>query len=383
MRKCDTNCDELHDPRSEFVDLCLFAVFVADGMRILILSRYDRLGPSSRLRVFQYLPFLQDAGVEFVVAPLFGNDYVASLYGGRISLAAVVKAYFRRLYWMLRAGGFDLIWVEKEFLPWVPSWIELRLLPLSTPWVADYDDAVFHRYDRHQLSWVRRILGRKIDAVMRHADLVLAGNEYLKERALQAGASRVEILPTVVDVSRYQVSKERSGGTVTIGWIGSPSTARYLHLIAPALQKVAALQNVRIIAVGANADQLKGLPIEVRKWTEASEVAEIQQFDIGIMPLPDEPFERGKCGYKLIQCMACGKAVVASPVGVNSVIVRDGIDGILASSNQQWFDALKKLIEDVELRRRMGSLGRERVEQHYSLQNSASRLVELLQSCLN
>jgi len=356
---------------------------VADDMRILILSRYDRLGSSSRLRIFQYLPFLQDAGVEFVVAPLFGNDYVASLYGGRISLAVVVKAYIRRLYWMLRAGGFDLIWVEKEFLPWVPSWIELRLLPLSTPWVADYDDAVFHRYDRHRLSWVRHILGRKIDAVMRHAGLVLAGNEYLKERALQAGASRVEILPTVVDVSRYQVSEERSGGTVTIGWIGSPSTAKFLHLIAPALQKVAALQNVRIIAVGANADQLKELPIEVRKWTEASEVAEIQQFDIGIMPLPDEPFERGKCGYKLIQCMACGKAVVASPVGINSVVVRDGIDGILASTNQQWFDALKKLTEDVELRRRMGSLGRERVEQHYSLQNSASRLVELLQSCLN
>ena len=330
-------------------------------MRLLILSRYDRLGSSSRLRIFQYLPHLQESGFELTVAPLFGDDYVAGLYEDNVSIITVFRSYLRRLYWMWRARNFDLIWVEKEFLPWLPSWIERQLLPSNIPWIVDYDDAVFHRYDQHRSSLVRRVLGKKIDAVMRHANLVLVGNEYLRERALRAGASRVEILPTVVDISRYRTTNELHEQTVTIGWIGSPSTAKFLRIIAPALQEVVALRNVRIVTVGANADQVQGLPIEVHAWAEESEVAEIKQFDIGIMPLPDEPFERGKCGYKLIQCMACGKAVVASPVGVNSVVVRDGIDGILASTNSEWIVALTKLIDEAELRRQMGSSGRMRV----------------------
>jgi len=217
---------------------------------------------------------------------------------------------------------------------------------------------------------------------MKAANLVLVGNEYLRNHAITAGASRVEILPTVVDILRYQVAENRIESAVTIGWIGSPSTAKFLTYIAPALQEVAKLNNVRIVAVGANADQVRGLPIEVRQWKEESEVSEIQDFDIGIMPLPDEPFERGKCGYKLIQCMACGKAVVASPVGVNGVVVRDGIDGMLATAHSEWVVALTKLINAPALRTQMGSSGRIRVEQNYSLQIAAPKLVSLLKSCL-
>jgi len=351
-------------------------------MRLLILSRYDRLGSSSRLRIFQYLSHLQESGFELTIAPLFGDDYVRALYGGRISKLSVLKAYLTRLGFMLRARRFDAVWVEKEMLPWMPAFIEFGLLPSKVPLIADYDDAVYHRYDLHRSSLVRRVLGKKIDAVMHRAVLVLVGNEYLRARALQAGSKWVEILPTVVDVSRYQIADELREQAVTIGWIGSPSTAKFLRIITPALQEVAARRNVRIVTVGANADQVQGIPIEAHKWTEESEVAEIQQFDIGIMPLPDEPFERGKCGYKLIQCMACGKAVVASPVGVNGVVVRDGIDGLLASTNYEWVDALMKLIDDAGLRRQMGVSGRLRVEQDYSLQQAAPRLAGLLRSCL-
>ena len=351
-------------------------------MRLLILSRYDRLGSSSRLRIFQYLPHLQESGFELTIAPLFGDDYVRALYGGRISKISVLIAYITRLGFMLRARRFDAVWVEKEMLPWMPAFVEFGLFPSKVPLIADYDDAVFHRYDLHRSSLVRRVLGKKIDAVMHRADLVLVGNEYLRERALLAGSKRVEILPTVVDVSRYQTADEMREQIVTIGWIGSPSTAKFLRIIAPALQEVASLRNVRIVTVGANADQVQGMPIEAHKWTEESEVEEIRQFDIGIMPLPDEPFERGKCGYKLIQCMACGKAVVASPVGVNGVVVRDGIDGILASTNSEWIAALNKLIDEAGLRRQMGVSGRLRVEQDYSLKQAAPRLVGLLRSCL-
>lgn len=349
-------------------------------MRVLLLSRYARLGASSRQRFYQYLPFLQSRGIEVTVAPLLGDDYIMDLYGGKVPIVSVLRSYMHRLGVMLRVKRFDVVWVEKEMLPWLPSWFEFSLFPHDQSMVVDYDDAVFHRYDRHQFSWVRTLLGGKIDAVMRRADLVIVGNDYLGNRARQAGARRVELLPTVVDVSKYAVVPSVPDGPITIGWIGSPSTAWYLHHISPVLREMVESCGARIVAVGANTEQLSGLPVQVKSWSEQGEVADIQEFDIGIMPLPDEPFERGKCGYKLIQYMACGKPVVASPVGVNSVIVCEGVEGFLANALSQWSAALRNLCDDPSLRKRLGAAGRKRVETEYSLQVTAPRLEELLRS---
>ncbi len=351
-------------------------------MLLLLLSRYGRLGASSRLRNYQYLPYLEAKGIEITVAPLLSDDYVTGLYRGRIPWGSVMKSYWTRWQWLRRAADFDGVWVEKEMLPWIPAGLELSGFPKGIPLIADYDDAVFHRYDRHRRALVRTVLGGKIDAVMQRADLVIAGNDYLADRARQAGAQRVEILPTVVDTERYQTRPSPDSPVITIGWMGSPATAPYLHRLAPVLQTLAANQNIRWVAVGANPAQLETLPLTVWPWTEAGEVADIQQFDIGIMPLPDEPFERGKCGYKLIQYMACGKPVVASPVGVNSVIVRHGIEGFLASSTEQWIEALQTLVDDAALQQQMGQAGRARVEAEYSLQVTAPKLECLLRSVM-
>ena len=352
--------------------------------KVLFLSRYARLGSSSRLRLYQYLPYLQEAGIDATLAPLFGDDYVRGLYGGKIAKLSVLKAYVDRLGFMLKAGRFDAAWVEKEMLPWIPAWLELGLFPAKVPLIVDYDDAVFHRYDQHRMSLVRGLLGRKIDSVMQRADLVVAGNEYLANRARNAGAARVEILPTVVDMTRYGVTTSGIVGQQlpTIGWIGSPATAHFLHLIEPALREVTIRKLAQVVAVGANAGQLGDLPITTLPWTEETEVTAIQRFDIGIMPLPDAPFERGKCGYKLIQYMACGKPVVASPVGVNSVIVRDGADGFLAATHQEWVSALTRLIADPELRQKMGNEGRRRIELEFSLQKAAPQLINFIYSVL-
>lgn len=349
-------------------------------MRLLCLTRYGRLGASSRLRLFQYLPYLESRGFELEVAPLLSDAYVQGMYAGRIPWGTVVFGYWQRMLQLLGAGKYDAVWLEKECLPKLPAWFELGLLPRHVPLVVDYDDAVFHQYDLHPSALVRMLLGSKIDAVMRRADLVIAGNAYLADRARQAGARCVEILPTVVDTSRYACKPNMEGTTVTIGWIGSPATAHFLHLIAPALHEIARERNVRFVAVGANANQLNGLPVAALPWTEAEEVELIQQFDIGIMPLPDEPFERGKCGYKLIQCMACGKPVVASPVGANTEIVRDGGEGFWADSREQWVASLTRLIDDPVLRVRMGDAGRERAVNSYSLNVAAPRLEQLLRS---
>jgi glycosyltransferase involved in cell wall biosynthesis len=347
-------------------------------MKILFLSRYDRLGASSRLRALQFIPYLNSLGFVITVAPFFGDDYVTSIYYGKVSVFGVIRSYFNRIHWMLRAREFDLVWVEKEMLPLLPSWIELGLIPSDVPMVTDYDDAVFHNYDQHRRALVRWFLSGKIATIMRRADLVIAGNEYLAMYAKKAGARWVEILPTVVDVNRYAPLQTISYSRVTVGWIGSPNTARYLNFLSPVLQRIIAEHNIRVIAVGANVGQLSGLPIEFISWSEETEVADIQQFDIGIMPLPDEQFERGKCGYKLIQYMACGKPVIASPVGVNTVIVQEGINGFLASSVEEWEKCLTLLCTDVKLRQHLGKAGRERVEAEYSLQVVAPRLAQLL-----
>ena len=348
-------------------------------MRLLMLPRYSPLGASSRLRMYQYLPALRAAGIDVQVSPLLEDDYLYGLYGGRTPLAAVLRGYGRRWQALRSVRGFDVVWVEKEAWPWLPLWLERWLLNGPARLVLDYDDAVFHRYDCHGNALVRRLLGRKLDGLMQRADLVTVGNDYLAGRARSAGCRNVQWLPTVIDLERYPDASARTqGGAVVVGWIGSPSTAGYLQAVSDALAPLQAAGLIRCVAIGARPEQVQGTPFEVREWKEATEVAQLHGFDIGIMPLPDAPWERGKCGYKLIQYMACGLPVVASPVGVNTSIVRPGENGLLAESPEQWAAAIRRLAEDAGLRRQMGAAGRRQVEDTYSLQAQAGRLIGML-----
>jgi glycosyltransferase involved in cell wall biosynthesis len=348
-------------------------------MRLLALTRYSSLGPSSRVRFYQYIPYLTSCGVELQVVPLLDDDYVRSFYTRERQLVfPVVKTYINRIVRLANSRSFDLLWIEKELFPWLPAWAERLLAGLGVPYAADYDDAVFHRYDLHANLIIRALLGKSIDSVMRHATTVVVGNDYLAERARRAGASRIEYLPSVVDVNRYSI-REKTDKQFRIGWVGSPITAPYVGLIRDALEEVSKQIDVRLVLVGAgDQDPLPGVAKEVLPWSEDSEVAHIQSFDVGIMPLPDGPFEQGKCGYKLIQYMACGLPVVASPVGVNTRIVEQGKTGFLASSNTDWVQALIMLSKDTGMRSDLGKVGRKKVEQEYSLQVTAPRLLGIL-----
>lgn len=350
-------------------------------MRILLLSRYGRMGASSRLRSFQYLPFLTSAGIEVVVNPLLDNDYLQSLYFGRVSFLHVYSAYVKRTLAILARRKFDVLWVEKEIFPWLPASFEKMLLPNGMRLVLDYDDALFHRYNMHKNPIVRVLFGNKIDAIMKRADLVVAGNSYLANRALNAGCKRVEIIPTVIDLDRYPVARVNSDRKpLIIGWVGSPSTANYLKIVSNALKGLRDKHDVNFVAVGARPDQVADTVFSSKKWSEKTEASEICKFAVGIMPLPDMAWEQGKCGYKLIQYMACGLPVVASPVGVNSEIVTDEGNGYLASSPNEWSRALDDLLGDANLRHRMGVAGRQLVENQYCVQKTAPLLVSLLRT---
>jgi glycosyltransferase involved in cell wall biosynthesis len=348
--------------------------------RILVLPRYSNKGASSRLRTLQYLDDLARRGIEFRIDSLFDDAYLDDLYAGRsVDWRRVLRAYAHRAGLRASVGSFDAIWLEKEAFPWLPAAAERWICAAGTPLIVDYDDAIFHRYDEHPSRVVRRLLGDKIDAVMRSATVVIAGNDYLAERARSAGARRVEIIPTAVDLRRYRAQSEPRGKLpLTVGWIGTPQTAHFLVEIAGALKRFSASSGVRYVFVGCPAGLNLGVDYEARRWSEATEVADLQSFDIGLMPLHDAPFERGKCGYKLIQYMACAVPVIASPVGVNRQIVTPALTGYLATTQDEWLAALQTLRDDEVLAREIGARGRALVEAKYSMQTLASKLESIL-----
>ncbi len=330
--------------------------------------------------MYQYLGALADAGIDVTTAPLFTDAdldrrYATGGYGWR----AIGAATAGRLRALATRQRYDALWIEYELLPFAPALVEHLLAAGGPPRVVEYDDAVFHRYDQHPSAWVRGLLGGKIDRVMRAAAVVVAGNAYLADRARAAGAREVVTIPSVVDLDAYPVVAAPVVTPPVIGWIGSPSTAAALDAVTGALAQVCAGDRARVVLVGVEPGRRSWpFPCEERPWIEGREAADIAGFDVGIMPLPDDPWSRGKCGYKLVQYLACGRPAVASPVGANRDIVVPEVTGLLASTPDEWVAALDRLIADPALRARLGRAGRARVEAHYALQRTAPVVADVL-----
>ena len=344
-------------------------------MRVAAFTKYDREAASTRQRLLQYGPSLKQAGFRVEHHPLLGDAYVRGLVmGRRPSPLSIAHAYARRLEQVLAARECDLIWIYAELFPWLPAAFEKLALRAGKPIIYDMDDAFFVPYEGKPL------LDGKLEPLLRAAAACTCGNEYLRDYTSRF-CQRSIVVPTVVDTSQYRPSR-RASGPITIGWIGSPSTWCNVRPLLQMLRQLCAERGVRIRAIGAGKeaehDRFPGLDLVA--WSEASEVAEVQRMDIGIMPLLDRPFQRGKSGYKLVQYMACGLPVVASPVGVNAQMVTDGDNGFLASLPEEWREALTRLLDDSALREAMGGAGRRLSERSYSLASQAPRLVALFEA---
>ena len=354
---------------------------MARHIKVLILTKHDLLGASSRMRFFQYIPWLSRTGLEVKVLPMIPASQLASRYlKGTYGLREMVIVYLRRVWAMLRLRQFDVVWIEKEALPWFPLWFELALLR-GTRYVLDYDDAVYLNYSSHRNAWVRGIYGERLAKLMANASLVVGGNANLVRYALSAGAPKVAVVPTVVDLQRYPFvlhPRRTADRPARVVWIGSPSTTQYLHLLRAPLMAVARVRHIVFVVIGAGEFVMPGVPVQVFDWTQETEFKNISNCDVGVMPLQSTPWEDGKCGYKLIQYMACGLPVVASSVGVNKEIVEHGVSGFLANSAEDWSAALLQLLTDPLLAVRMGQAGRQKVEQFYNLQVTAPKVAELL-----
>ena len=349
--------------------------------RILLLTRYDRMGASSRLRFLDYLPALEKAGLDITVAPFFDDAYLKDLYAKRkIPRGRLIGYYRNRLKYLRSARRYDLAWIEKEALPWLPHWFETHYLK-RTPYILDFDDAWFHRYDSHREPLVRYLLQNKFPKLVSRAAAIIAGNAYLEGWAKANSAKRIVRIPTTVALSRYTPRDDRRSDGFTIGWMGSPSSTKYLSGIAQALAAITEDGSARVVSVGSGPVDLPGVAVEIVKWREDQEAEILRGFDVGIMPLDADRWSEGKCAYKLIQYMAAGLPVVASPIGMNREVVKDGENGFLASTNAEWVEALDTLKRDAVMGREMGKAGRRKVEELYTLQGNTPKLEAILRAC--
>lgn len=349
-------------------------------IRVLGLSLYGQQAASHRVRLSQYQRGLSAAGIDLQIQSLLDDDYLRRTFtGSRPSLRALIASYWRRIQALRRTDGFDLAILYGEILPLLPGWLERQLL--QKPYIYDCDDAFYLKYRTGRLRLLKPFLGDKVDRLMESALAVTAGNANLASYA-SCFNSNVSFFPTVVDTDRFRPEEPARahppGQPLTVGWIGSPSTAPYLQLLIEPLEKLGRERPVRLLVVGGPAPVISGVDVIEHPWILEQEVTLIKQFDLGVMPLPDTPWTRGKCAYKLIQCMACGIPVVASPVGANMDVVHAGC-GLLADTPQQWLGAFQLLASDPALRLRLGTAARQRVEQHYSLRIALPMLIDVIQ----
>lgn len=356
---------------------------------VLALTKYSYAGPSSRYRYYNYQECFQNEGVGMTIAPLFTLEYLR--VGNKAAkILQVLKAYLLRIVFLLSVllgyKKYDLLIIEYELLPFFPALFERLLFLRGIKYIVDYDDAIFHKYDMHKNVLVRMLLGKKIGQVMKMAETVIVCNAYLEQYARKYN-EKVLKLPTVVLLDKYAQAEaqhtRKPDRPFTIGWIGSKSTSVYLLDILPAIEKFASRHDVRFSFVGFDESLLPGgvkehCKIDVVPWSEKTEIDEILDFDVGIMPLRDDPWSQGKCGFKLVQYMSCKKPVIASPVGINASLVDEGVNGCIAKTADEWFGAFEKLYGDEQLRQRMAEANYAKILEKYNHRKNCGRYVELI-----
>jgi len=315
---------------------------------------------SSRYRVLQYLPFLKEQGVDVFVHPR-------------------QQRWKDKFNFYNTLDHYDLLYILRKLFSPAEFWY---IRKKARKIVYDFDDAVMYRSSgsTSPYSFSRRT---RFAYMMRRVDYVIAGNEFLKSEA-QRYNDNVAVIPTSIDLSHYSMKEDdHSEGPITIGWLGSGSTLKYLRPLIPVLENIHKKHpNIQLKIV---CDRfLNGLDVPVinKNWSSEEEVSDLKSFDIGIMPLTDDPWSRGKCGFKILQYYGAGVPVVCTPVGVNREIVKDGVNGFWAHDEKQWEEKLLTLIRDEGSRREMGFKGRETVKEGYTLEVNAPRLFSVIKDVI-
>jgi glycosyltransferase involved in cell wall biosynthesis len=356
---------------------CLF--FRLAMPKIVALVKYARTGASSRVRFWNLAPELGRRGWEVEIVPFFSDNVLARFYRRkRHVVTAIVKSVLSRGRAVSRARNADICWIEKEVVYGMPDIFERALRPNLQRCVIDYDDGVFLSYRDAAMN----VFGRaaKFARYAQKAGYITVGSQSLKSYFGGLGCNRLLKVPSTVDVASYPLHSHQSG-CVVIGWIGTPVTVRFLELVRDVLQRLARQTRIQLHVVGATW-QCEGLDVQSLPWSEHNEAAMVSRFDIGIMPLAEGPWERAKCGYKLIQYMAAGVAPLGSRIGENEYIISENVTGLLAHSSADWLSCLTRLCNDHALRTQLGRAAREKAAAEFDVRCSAAAMDHIFSQVL-
>lgn len=338
--------------------------------------------PSQRFRFEQYIPYFEANGYRCAFSPLLTAEddpifYSAGRYAGKLGVLA--RAFGRRNADVRAAKDFDVVFIQREAFMLGTTYFERAFKRTKAKIVFDFDDAIWTpnvSEGNRNLAWLKR--PEKTAEIIALSDLILAGNDYLATYARRYNKN-VVVVPTTIDTEEYSprsYSDETDKATpVCIGWSGSVSTVQHFREAEAVLTRLKELygEKIQIKLIGDKRYQNEKLGVIAKDWKKEEELTELRSFDIGIMPLPDDEWAKGKCGLKALQYMALAVPTVTAPVGVNADIIQHGADGFLATTSDEWFAALRTLIDSAELRKQIGQAGRTTVEARYSVNSQKDR----------
>ena len=390
-------------------------------MRLLVITQFSALGGSSRIQVIQFFPFLEKAGIAYRHRTVYADRFYLVQNGiepvSRIAkkmnfFGGMLGGFFKKACWVFAAGRFDAVLIQREVFPRSWYWLMRRLNPRI---IYEIEDTIFEmnpfwrRGGLHDAAL--RYQAAMCRNMMRHAAHVIAENEYLAAEARRHNRN-VSLLTAPINTDIFAPAPQQGSGTaekigaaeiaisatghaldggqhrqrdITIGWIGSPGTSYMLKNLEPVFTALARRHPEAVLkAIGVAPDfRIAGIGFLAKGWSAQEELADLRSFDIGIMPLDDTPFNRGRLGYKIIQYMAVGIPIVASDVGLNRTVVEDGKNGFLVKTPEEWVEKLSPLISDASLRRRMGEVGRKMAEERFSLRGQSGHLIETIHMVCN
>lgn len=355
--------------------------------RVLFIVPYPiGKAPSQRFRVEQFLPFLDEAGIHYKVAPFLSEATGKIIYqpGKTVRKAlGIISGFLRRLKTVLfDAHSYDYIFIHREAAPIGPPVFEWMLARLwGKKIIFDFDDAIWIPNTSKENAIADKLKAFwKTGSICRWSYKIAAGNSFLMNYAKQHGAKDIVFLPTCVDViKRYNRVKEHHNGKPVVGWTGSHSTLHYVQEVVPVLQRLQEKLDFSFILI---ADKQPDLPLknwQFVPWSPTTEIDDLLKLDVGIMPLKQDAWSEGKCGFKLIQYLALGIPAVAEPIGVNKDIVEDSINGFLCHDQQEWERALELLITDAAKRKAYGAAGKQKMDARYSIQSQQEVFLGLFQ----
>ncbi len=354
--------------------------------RVLFIGmhRLDR-SPSQRYRFEQYFSFLESNNITCELSYLISEDddkvlYSPGNYFGKFLI--FIKSWKQRLKDVKRANSFDYIFIQREAFMTGTTYFEKKFAKSTAKLIFDFDDSIWLE-DKNEANEKLAFLKKpgKTSEIITLCDTVVAGNKYLEEYAKQFNKNAI-IIPTTIDTNCYKPARKERNDKIIIGWSGSFSTIKHFESAIDALTKIKSKygDKVDFKVIGDGNYRYEPLNITGQKWQSKTEVKDLQDISIGIMPLPDIEWTRGKCGLKGLQYMGLAIPTIMSPVGVNTEIIEHGKNGLIASTKQQWVDSLSQLIESAELRKKLGEAGRKTVEDVYSVNANKEKYLNLFKN---